>query len=332
MSKSNLSVVVLSLYRFTKFPDFESFRTPLYNLMVSESVLGTFLLAPEGINGTISGPKKGVDAVIEWLEKDARFANLEAKESYVEEQPFYRTKVKLKKEIVTMGIGNINPNELVGTYVDPDDWNEFIADPDVLVVDTRNDYEVKIGTFINSVSLETKNFREFPDKAKKYLKSKDKKKIAMFCTGGIRCEKSTAYMKQQGFEEVFHLKGGILSYLEKVPESNSRWRGECFVFDNRVTVNHNLEKGCYDQCHACRMPITDEEKNHENYIKGISCNFCVGQHSSKQIKRYTDREEQLSLAKKRGEAHLGSTIESQTSNRRRKKIELKNKQRSIDKK
>ena len=154
----------------------------------------------------------------------------------------------------------------------------------------------------------------------------------MFCTGGIRCEKSTAYLKQQGFEEVFHLKGGILSYLEKVPESNSTWMGECFVFDNRVTVNHNLEKGCYDQCHACRMPITDEEKNHENYIKGISCHYCVGQHSSKQIKRYTDREEQLSLAKKRGEAHLGSTIESQTSNRRRKKIELKNKQRSIDKK
>ena len=332
MSKSNLSVVVLSLYRFTKFPDFESFRTPLYNLMVSESVLGTFLLAPEGINGTISGPKKGVDAVIEWLEKDARFANLEAKESYVKEQPFFRTKVKLKKEIVTMGIGNINPNELVGTYIDPDDWNEFIADPDVLVVDTRNDYEVKIGTFINSVNLETKNFREFPDKAKKHLKSKDKKKIAMFCTGGIRCEKSTAYMKQQGFEEVFHLKGGILSYLEKVPESNSRWRGECFVFDNRVTVNHNLEKGCYDQCHACRMPITNEEKNHENYKKGISCHYCVGQHSSKQIKRYTDREEQVSLAKKRGEAHLGSSIESQTSNRREKKIELKNKQRNIDKK
>jgi UPF0176 protein len=331
MSKSNLPIVVLSLYRFAKFPDFESFRTPLYNLMVSESVLGTFLLAPEGINGTISGTKKGVDAVIEWLEKDARFANLEAKESYVKEQPFFRTKVKLKKEIVTMGIGNINPNELVGTYVDPDDWNEFIANPDVLVVDTRNDYEVKIGTFINSVNLETKNFREFPDKAKKNLKSKDKKKIAMFCTGGIRCEKSTAYLKQQGFEEVFHLKGGILSYLEKVSESNSTWRGECFVFDNRVTVNHNLEKGCYDQCHACRMPITDEEKNYENYKKGISCHHCVGQHSSKQIKRYKDREEQISLAKKRGEAHLGSSIKSQASNRRERKIELKNKQRNIDK-
>ena len=331
MSKSNLSLVVLSVYRFAKFPDFESFRTPLYNLMVRESVLGTFLLAPEGINGTISGPKKGVDAVIKWLEKDARFSNLEVKESYIQEQPFYRTKVKLKKEIVTMGIGNINPNELVGTYVEPDDWNEFIADPDVLVIDTRNDYEVKIGTFTNSVNLETKNFREFPDKAKKHLKLNDKKKIAMFCTGGIRCEKSTAYLKQQGFEKVFHLKGGILSYLEKVSESNSTWRGECFVFDNRVTVNHNLEKGCYDQCHACRMPITDEEKNYENYKKGISCHHCVGQHSSKQIKRYKDREEQISLAKKRGEAHLGSSIKSQASNRRERKIELKNKQRNIDK-
>jgi UPF0176 protein len=181
------------------------------------------------------------------------------------------------------------------------------------------------------VNLETKNFREFPDKAKKHLKLNDKKKIAMFCTGGIRCEKSTAYLKQQGFEKVFHLKGGILSYLEKVSESNSTWRGECFVFDNRVTVNHNLEKGCYDQCHACRMPITDEEKNYENYKKGISCHHCVGQHSSKQIKRYKDREEQISLAKKRGEAHLGSSIKSQASNRRERKIELKNKQRNIDK-
>ena len=220
MSKSNLSVVVLSLYRFAKFPDFESFRTPLYNLMVSESVLGTFLLAPEGINGTISGTKKGVDAVIEWLEKDARFANLQTKESYVEEQPFYRTKVKLKKEIVTMGIGNINPNELVGTYVDPDDWNEFVADPDVLVVDTRNEYEVKIGTFINSVNLETKNFREFPDKAKKHLKSKDKKKIAMFCTGGIRCEKTSVYLKKKGFKNIYQLNGGILNYLKKTNVQN----------------------------------------------------------------------------------------------------------------
>ena len=332
MSKSNLSVVVLSLYRFAKFPDFESFRTPLYDLMVSESVLGTFLLAPEGINGTISGPRKGVDAVKKWLEKDARFSNLEAKESYVEDQPFYRTKVKLKKEIVTMGVRSLDPNELVGTYVDPDDWNELIADPDVLVVDTRNDYEVKIGTFINSVNFETENFREFPDKVKKNLESKDKKKIAMFCTGGIRCEKSTAYLKQEGFEEVFHLKGGILNYLKKIPEKSTMWRGECFVFDNRVTVNHNLEKGHYDQCHACRMPITDEEKNHENYKKGISCHYCVGQHSSKQIKRYTDREEQVSLAEEKGEAHLGSTTESQTYNRRQKKIELKNKQRNRDKK
>ena len=300
--------------------------------MVSESVLGTFLLAPEGINGTIYGPRKGVDAVKKWLEKDARFSNLEAKESYVEDQPFYRTKVKLKKEIVTMGVRSVDPNELVGTYVDPDDWNELIAYPDVLVVDTRNDYEVKIGTFINSVNFETENFREFPDKVKKNLVSKDKKKIAMFCTGGIRCEKSTAYLKQEGFEEVFHLKGGILNYLKKIPEKSTMWRGECFVFDNRVTVNHNLEKGCYDQCHACRMPITDEEKNHENYKKGISCHYCVGQHSSKQIKRYTDREEQISLAEEKGEAHLGSTTESQTYNRRQEKIELKNKQRNRDKK
>ena len=332
MTESNPSVVVLSLYRFSKFPDFKLFRTPLYDLMVAESVLGTFLLAPEGINGTIAGPRGGVDAVIKWLEKDDRFLSLEIKESYVDEQPFHRIKVKLKKEIVTMGIEDIDPNDLVGTYVEPSDWNRLIENPDVLVLDTRNTYETKIGTFKNSVNLETENFRDFPNKVSQILNSKNQKKIAMFCTGGIRCEKSTAYLKKQGFEEVFHLKGGILNYLEKVPESSSTWRGECFVFDNRVTVNHDLEKGCYDQCHACRMPITDEEKNHKNYKKGISCHYCLGQHSSKQIKRYADREEQVSLAEKRGEAHLGSSIELQISNRKQKKIEFKNKQRSIDKK
>jgi len=332
MTESNPNVVVLSLYRFSKFPDFKLFRIPLYDLMVAESVLGTFLLAPEGINGTIAGPRGGVDAVIRWLEKDDRFLSLEIKESYVDVQPFHRTKVKLKKEIVTMGIEDIDPNDLVGTYVEPSDWNRLIQDPEVLVLDTRNTYETKIGTFKNSVNLETENFRDFPSKVSQILNSKNQKKIAMFCTGGIRCEKSTAYLKKQGFEEVFHLKGGILNYLEKVPESSSTWRGECFVFDNRVTVNHDLEKGCYDQCHACRMPITDEEKNHKNYKKGISCHYCLGQHSSKQIKRYADREEQVSLAEKRGEAHLGSSIELQISNRRQKKIEFKNKQRSIDKK
>jgi len=320
------------LYRFAKFPDFKKFRLPLHDLMTRESILGTFLLAPEGINGTFAGSRKGVDSVIKWLKQDIRFSNLEVKESYVDEQPFYRTKVKLRKEIVTMGIEDIDPNDLVGTYVEPSDWNTLIEDPDVLVLDTRNKYEIKIGTFKNSVNPETENFRDFPNKVPQILNLENQKKIAMFCTGGIRCEKSTAYLKKQGFEEVFHLKGGILNYLEKVPESSSTWRGECFVFDNRVTVNHNLEKGCYDQCHACRMPITDEEKNHKNYKKGISCHYCVGQHSSKQIKRYTDREEQVSLAEKRGEAHLGSSIESQTSNRRQKKIELKNKQRNIDKK
>jgi UPF0176 protein len=331
MAKSNLNIVVVSLYRFTKLPDFESFRNPLYDLMVSESILGTFLLAPEGINGTVAGPRKGIDATIEWLEKDIRFSNLEIKESYVDKQPFYRTKVKLKKEIVTMGIRSINPNELVGTYVDPDDWNELIGDPDVLLIDTRNDYEVKIGSFANSVNLETASFREFPDKVTKNLRVKNKKKIAMFCTGGIRCEKSTAYLKQQGFENIFHLRGGILNYLKKIPEKSSMWRGECFVFDNRVTVNHNLEKGCYDQCHACRMPITNEEKKHKNFKKGISCHYCAGQHTNKQIKRYEDREEQVMLAKKRGEVHLGSSMESQIYIRKKKKIELKNKQRKADK-
>ena len=331
MENTHLSVVVASLYRFAEFPDFETFRAPLYSLMLKESVVGTFLLAPEGINGTIAGSRKGIDAVIFWLGEDSRFSDLEIKESYVNELPFYRTKVKLKKEIVTMGVDNIDPNTLVGTYVDPSDWNTFIDDPEVLLLDTRNKYEVEIGTFKNSINPETKTFRDFPNYITDTLNPNKHKKVAMFCTGGIRCEKSTAYLKQNGFDEVYHLKGGILSYLENVPESSSRWQGECFVFDNRVTVNHKLEKGSYDQCHACRMPLTQKDIQHESYKKGVRCHYCYGEHSVEQIRRFADREKQMNLSKKRGEAHLGSSIESQTSNRRQKKIELKNKQRTIDK-
>lgn len=328
MSYSPAGVVVTALYRFAKFPDFESFREPLQSLMVKEGVKGTLLLATEGINGTIAGSQQGIDAVIAWLESDDRFTGIEVKESYVNNNPFYRTKVKLKREIVTMGIEGIDPNDIVGTYVDPGDWNKLISDPEVLLLDTRNDYEVEIGTFENAVNPDTETFREFPDYVSKELDPKKQKKVAMFCTGGIRCEKSTAYLKQQGFEEVFHLKGGILNYLEQVPEEESMWQGECFVFDNRVTVNHKLEKGHYDQCHACRLPITEKDKQHANYQKGVSCHRCYGKHSEEQMKRYEARERQVSLAMQRGEVHIGSSMEEQFLNRKKEKLALKNKQRS----
>lgn len=324
------SIVVAALYRFAKFPEFESWREPLKQLMLAEQVRGTLLLAAEGINGTIAGPRTGIDAVLDWLRRDQRFAEIDVKESIADENPFYRSKVKLKKEIVTMGVQDIDPNHIVGTYVDPHDWNALISDPDVLLLDTRNKYEVEIGTFENALNPETDTFREFPDYVKNNLDPGKHKKVAMFCTGGIRCEKSTAYLKQQGFEEVYHLKGGILNYLEKVPETETRWRGECFVFDNRVTVNHALERGQYDQCHACRMPITEQDKHSEHYRKGVSCPHCFDKHSAEQVDRYAERERQIELAKQRGESHIGLPMQETISRRRQKKLAFKEKQRQVE--
>ncbi|MEC7177293.1 MAG: rhodanese-related sulfurtransferase, partial [Pseudomonadota bacterium] len=235
---------------------------------------------------------------------------LEVKFSFAEEQPFYRMKVRLKKEIVTLGQPAVDPTNTVGTYVDPADWNRLIDDPDTLVIDTRNDYEVSIGTFENAVNPETSSFRDFADfvedKLKPLIKDKKPKNIAMFCTGGIRCEKSTSYLLQEGFENVFHLKGGILKYLETIPQDNSKWQGECFVFDGRVSVGHDLQPGSYDMCHACRMPLSSEEKQHPAYRPGISCPKCIDNLSEAQIKRFSDRQTQVELAKQRGEAHIGS--------------------------
>ena len=242
---ADLGVVVAALYRFATFPDYESLREPLKQCMLDNDVRGTLLLAAEGINGTIAGSRQGVDAVLGFLGKDPRFADLAPKESFADENHFYRTKVKLKREIVTMGVEDIDPKKIVGTYVEPSEWNALISDPDVILLDTRNKYEVEIGTFESAVNPETDSFREFPDYVKNNLDPAKHKKVAMFCTGGIRCEKSTAYLREQGFDEVYHLKGGILKYLEEVPEEETRWRGECFVFDNRVTVNHKLEPVSY---------------------------------------------------------------------------------------
>ena len=330
MNDTNPSVVVAALYRFARFPDFEAFRQPLFEAMLAAEVRGTLLLAAEGINGTIAGSRLGIDKVLDFLQQDERFAGLEVKESYVDDNPFYRTKVKLKKEIVTMGVQDIDPNEIVGTYVDAEDWNELISRPDVLLLDTRNKYEVEIGTFDGAVNPETDSFREFPEYVARHLDPGNHKKVAMFCTGGIRCEKSTAYLRQQGFDEVYHLKGGILKYLELVPESESKWQGECFVFDNRVTVNHKLEQGAYDQCHACRMPITEQDKESEYYQKGISCHHCCDKHTPDQVKRYAERERQIELAKQRGETHIGQPMQDTIDSRRREKLSFEASQREVE--
>ena len=318
--------IVCALYHFVILEDFESIRDPLLKTMLKHDVKGTLLLAREGINGTISGTRDGIDSVLTWLRKDKRLANLDTKESYDDTIPFYRTRVKLKKEIVTMGIESIDPTHIVGTYVKPKDWNALISDPDVLLLDTRNDYEVAIGTFKNAVNPDTTVFREFPQYIKDNLNKNKHKKVAMFCTGGIRCEKSTAYLKTQGFDEVYHLEGGILKYLEEVPEAESLWEGECFVFDNRVSVNHQLEKGQYDQCHACRMPITEADKNHQKYTLGVSCHHCFDQTSELQKSRYIERQRQIKLAEQRGEDHIGGDVAKFANQHRKAKSEFKKEQ------
>ena len=296
---------VCALYQFVRLDDFEAFRTPLRELMVELEVKGTILLALEGLNGTISGSKISIDGVIQFLQDDGRFDNLEIKFSHSEETPFKRLKVKLKKEIVTLGVEHIDPRSSVGTYIAPQDWNTLISDPDVVLIDTRNNYEYEIGSFKGAINPNTETFREFPAYTKNNLEQYRGKKVAMFCTGGIRCEKSTAYLKSQGFDTVYHLQGGILKYLEEMNEDQSLWEGECFVFDDRVAVKHNLEQGQYDQCHACRYPITQEDKQHPHYEKGVSCPRCHGSRSETQISRYRERERQIQLAKARGEEHIG---------------------------
>lgn len=299
-------IVVAALYKFVKLPDYEALVPRLKEFCDSLGIKGTLLLAEEGINGTVSGSRAAIDALAAFLKSDGRFDGLSYKESFYDEQPFYRMKVKLKKEIVTMGVNGIDPQKIVGTYVKPKDWNALISDPDVVVIDTRNSYEYEIGTFERAIDPKTETFREFPTYVAKNLDPAKHKKVAMFCTGGIRCEKSTAYLKEQGFEEVYHLEGGILKYLEEVPEEESLWRGECFVFDNRVAVNHKLEKGIYDQCHGCRYPITEEDKASPFYMLGVCCPRCYSRLTEEQKARFAERQKQIELAKKRNEVHIGA--------------------------
>jgi UPF0176 protein len=295
--------LVAALYRFVDFPDFEEWREPLLELCRAGEVKGTLLLAKEGINGTIAGPEAGVQRVLEHLRADPRFADLQPKFSKASEAPFLRMKVRCKKEIVTMGVEGIDPNQIVGTYVQPQDWNALIQDPSVTLIDTRNDYEVAIGTFEGARDPKLASFREFPAWLKTEVE--DGQKVAMFCTGGIRCEKSTAYLKQLGVREVFHLQGGILKYLETVPEDQSLWQGECFVFDERVAVKHGLAEGSYCLCRACRYPIAAEDRQRTEFDEGVSCHHCFEKTSHAKKESYRERRKQIELAEARGQQHLG---------------------------
>ena len=313
--------IVCAMYKFVALENYKEMRQPLHQVMEDNGIKGTLLLAEEGINGTVSGSREGIDTLLAYLNSDSRINPISFKESLHEEKPFYRTKVKLKKEIVTMGVQGIDPTKTVGTYVKPKDWNELISDPEVLLIDTRNDYEIEIGTFQNAVNPNTETFREFPQYVKDNLDPEKHKKVAMFCTGGIRCEKSTAYLKEQGFDEVYHLEGGILQYLEDVPKEDTMWEGDCFVFDNRIAVNHDLEKSVYDQCYACRLPITEEDKQSDKYEAGVSCPHCFGKHSEQQIARFREREKQVQLAQARNEEHVGTEARNAMVNRRKQKAD-----------
>ena len=298
-----------ALYKFVSLPDYQALQAPIQAACESNNIKGTILLAEEGINGTIAGSIEDIHKVLNFLRTDPqfenRFANLEHKESFADEHPFYRMKVRLKKEIVTLGIAGVSPTKQVGTYVKPEDWNALISDPNVILVDTRNDYEVDIGTFKGALDPKTTTFREFPEYVANNLDKTKHKKVAMFCTGGIRCEKASSYMMDQGFEEVYHLQGGILKYLETVPEEKSLWQGECFVFDQRVAVKHNLEVGEYDQCYACRHPLSPQEMQSDQYTAGISCPYCYNKVSEEKRASLIERQKQVILAKQRGEMHIG---------------------------
>ncbi|MGB6104192.1 MAG: rhodanese-related sulfurtransferase [Pusillimonas sp.] len=304
--------IVAALYKFVTLSDYRDMQKPLFDYCESQQVKGTLLLAQEGINGTIAGTRDGVAAVLDYLRSDPRLATLEHKESWAEKMPFYRMKVKLKREIVTMGVPDIQPGSMAGTYVKPEEWNALIDDPDVLVIDTRNDYEVAIGTFNRAVNPRTASFSEFPQWVREQsgeggMLGKDTK-VAMFCTGGIRCEKSTAYLRAQGFDQVYHLQGGILKYLETVAPEESRWEGDCFVFDERVSVRHGLEQGEYELCRACRLPLSAEDKASEHYQEGVSCPHCHGKHTPEQLQRFKERQKQVELARKRHQRHIGARM------------------------
>jgi len=301
--------IIASFYKFIDWSDFQEKKPVLEKICRQNNIVGTILLAPEGINGTISGSQEEILTTIEELKKDSRLSDLESKFAEALGETFKRMKVRLKKEIVSMGKENVNPGQITGTHVSEEEWNQIIQDPNTLIVDTRNEYEHAIGSFEGSVNPKTNSFRQFPKWVEKQLKplmeKQNKKKVAMFCTGGIRCEKASSYLLQEGYEEVFQLQGGILKYLENIEPKNSLWEGECFVFDERVSIQHGLVEGNYSMCHACRMPIDDIDIKSKKYIEGISCPNCYDIHSDERKQRFTERQKQINLAKQRNEKHIG---------------------------
>ncbi|WP_170600325.1 oxygen-dependent tRNA uridine(34) hydroxylase TrhO [Ruegeria arenilitoris] len=296
---------IAALYHFTRFADPDALRVPLLELCRAQSVKGTLLLANEGINGTIAGPRAGIDAVLAHILALPGCADLEWKEATASQPPFGKMKVRLKKEIVTMGQPDVDPRARTGHYVEPQDWNDLIRSDDVVVIDTRNDYEVSIGTFDGAIDPKTASFRDFPAWWEQNRHRFHNKRVAMFCTGGIRCEKSTNYLLGQGVEDVYHLKGGILRYLEEVPPEDSAWKGECFVFDNRVSVGHGLVEGPHQLCHGCRRPILPQDMKRPEYEHGVSCHQCIHETSEADKARFRERQKQIALARARGEEHLG---------------------------
>ena len=299
-----------AMYYFVSLPHFKDLREPLLNFCISKNIKGTLLLADEGINGTLAGPEKSILELLSFLKNDSlfegNFKNLNHKESWSDKHPFYRMKVKLKKEIVTLGVPGVSPAKMVGQYVKSKDWNAIISDPEVFLIDTRNDYEYAIGSFENAINPKTNTFREFPEYVKTHFDPKKHKKVAMFCTGGIRCEKASSYMMSEGFDEIYHLEGGILKYLEEVKPEESLWQGECFVFDQRVAIKHGLKLGNYDQCYACRYPLSKDDMKSEKYTPGIACPHCYDQHTPEKLQALTERQKQVILAKERGIEHIGT--------------------------
>jgi len=298
-----------AFYHFVNLENIEQLQVFILKFCQKNNIKGTVLLASEGINGTISGGEEKIQKFIEFIKQDSyfknKFKNLEYKESWASKNPFYRMKVRLKKEIVALGVDGISPTKKVGEYVNPEDWNNLINDPNTIVIDTRNNYEVDIGTFKNSINPETETFREFPSYVDKNLNNNETKKVAMFCTGGIRCEKATSLMLEKGFKDVYHLKGGILKYLESIPKEESLWEGECFVFDQRVAVTHGLSEGQYDQCYACRHPLSPDELKSKQYTKGISCPYCIDKLTQKKKAGVIERQKQIMLSKSKGKNHIG---------------------------
>jgi len=317
-----MTIVVAALYQFARLENYRDMREPLQAFCDGHGIKGALLLAYEGINGTVAGEREDIDDLLAYLRSDSRLESLEHKESLASTYPFYRMKVKLKKEIVTLGIDGVDPNVCVGTYIEPKDWNDVISDPEVLLLDTRNDYEYKIGSFKGAVDPKTDTFREFPDYVEKHCSPEKHKKVAMFCTGGIRCEKASAFMLQQGYEEVYHLKGGILKYLEEVPEEESLWEGECFVFDDRVSVKHGLEEGSYTLCRGCRWPITESDMALDSFEDGVCCERCHDVLSEDKKARLRERKKQQQLAEQRGEKHLGMSLQEARQNKLKRKRDM----------